>query len=148
MTKQDFLEMLRLALNGRVAPGQVIENLQFYEDYINTEIRKGKSEETVLEELGDPRLIARTIAETGKQGQHTAGEAPWEREEYQPYEQSGQTHVRRFSKVPVWAWVALVLLIIVMILGAVFSLRAALLPILVPIFVVVFLVKAFRDWFQ
>ena len=42
MNKQEFLEKLRLALNGKVAAGVVTENLKFYEDYINTEIRKGK----------------------------------------------------------------------------------------------------------
>ena len=58
MTKQEFLEKLRLALNGRVSPAQLMENLSYYEDYINTEIRKGKGEEEVLAGLGDPRLIA------------------------------------------------------------------------------------------
>ena len=48
MTKQEFLEKLRLALNGRVSPAQLMENLSYYEDYINTEIRKGKGEEEVL----------------------------------------------------------------------------------------------------
>ena len=64
MTKQEFLEKLRLALNGKVAGNVVTENLQYYEDYINTEIRKGRSEEEVLASLGDPRLIARTIITT------------------------------------------------------------------------------------
>ena len=64
MTKQEFLEKLRLALTGNVPGSVVSENLQYYEDYINTEIRKGKSEEEVLAALGDPRLIARTIITT------------------------------------------------------------------------------------
>lgn len=65
MTKQDFMERLRLALNGKVGSRQLTENLDYYNNYINTEIRKGRSEEEVLAGLGDPRLIARTIVETG-----------------------------------------------------------------------------------
>lgn len=61
MNKQDFIDRLRMALNGRVSPGLVMDNVNYYEDYINTEIRKGRTEEEVLESLGDPRLIARTI---------------------------------------------------------------------------------------
>ena len=55
MTKQEFLDRLRMSLHGKIPPGQVVENLQFYEDYINTEIRKGAAEEEVMAGLGDPR---------------------------------------------------------------------------------------------
>ena len=65
MNKQEFVDRLRMALNGRVSPGLVMDNVNYYQDYINTEIRKGRTEEEVLESLGDPRLIARTIIQTG-----------------------------------------------------------------------------------
>lgn len=64
MNKQEFVDRLRMALNGRVSPGLVMDNVNYYQDYINTEIRKGRTEEVVLESLGDPRLIARTIIQT------------------------------------------------------------------------------------
>ncbi len=64
MTRDDFLTELEDALNGSVKPALVNENLRYYEEYIETEKRKGKSEDAVLEELGDPRLIARTIIDT------------------------------------------------------------------------------------
>ena len=41
MNKQDFIDRLRMALNGRVSPGLVMDNVNYYEDYINTEIREG-----------------------------------------------------------------------------------------------------------
>ena len=63
MDKQEFVDRLRMALNGRVSPGLVMDNVNYYEDYINTEIRKGRTEEEVLESLGDPRLIARFLQE-------------------------------------------------------------------------------------
>ena len=64
MEKQEFLDKLRLALNGRVETGTVSDTIAYYEEYINTEVRKGRSEEEVMASLGDPRLIARTIIET------------------------------------------------------------------------------------
>ena len=36
MNKQDFIDRLRMALNGRVSPGLVMDNVNYYEDYINT----------------------------------------------------------------------------------------------------------------
>ena len=64
MTRDEFLSELENALNGSVKPALVNENLRYYEEYIETEKRKGNSEAAVLEELGDPRLIARTIIDT------------------------------------------------------------------------------------
>ena len=57
MTKHEFLEKLRVALSGRVTADIVTDNLHFYEDYINTEVRKGKSEEQVLSALGDRKSV-------------------------------------------------------------------------------------------
>ena len=61
MTKIEFLDTLRKALNGQVPPEIISENLTYYESYISDEMRRGRTETEVLEELGDPRLIARTI---------------------------------------------------------------------------------------
>ena len=49
MNKQEFVDRLRMALNGRVSPGLVMDNVNYYQDYINTEIRKGRTEEELLE---------------------------------------------------------------------------------------------------
>ncbi|MDE6518033.1 MAG: DUF1700 domain-containing protein, partial [Acetatifactor sp.] len=70
MNKQEFVDRLRVSLSGRISPALVEENAHYYEDYINTQIRLGESETNVLEGLGDPRLIARSIvaAESVKTG--------------------------------------------------------------------------------
>lgn len=152
MTKQEFMEKLKLSLNGKIHPGLVVDNLQYYEDYINTEIRKGTPESEVLEKLGDPRLIARTIVETSGGGLSGEAGGSWYedqeegQEEYQSYAQPDHRGLHILSKIPPWAWLLLVLLIVMLVVGAVFSLLATLLPILLPIAIVVFLVKAFRDW--
>lgn len=64
MRKEEFLQILRRALTGDVPPQVVEENIRYYDGYITEEVRKGKTEEAVIAEIGDPRLIARTIEDT------------------------------------------------------------------------------------
>ena len=64
MRKEEFLQTLRRALTGDVPPGVVEENIRYYDSYITEEVRKGRTEEEVTGEIGDPRLIARTIEDT------------------------------------------------------------------------------------
>ena len=141
MNKQEFLEKLRLALNGKVSASVVTENLKFYEDYINTEMRKGKSEEEVLNSLGDPRLIARTIVET--KGGSDSGQ---EQEAYRGYGRASGTAGNWLAKLPGWVWLVLFIILAVLVLSAVFHVIAFFAPALIVIAVVLFLVKLFRDW--
>ncbi len=68
MTKEQFLNELKQALAGEVPANVMMDSYSYYANYIDDEIRKGKSEEEVLEELGKPMLIARSIiaAQTGE----------------------------------------------------------------------------------
>lgn len=61
MTQREFLDTLKRALNGQVPPHVITENMNYYSTYIYEEIGKGRLERDILEELGDPRLLARTI---------------------------------------------------------------------------------------
>lgn len=71
MTRQEFLEELKNALNGEVSPEVLMDTYRYYSTYIDEEIQKGKSEEEVLEELGMPGLIARSII-AAQSGERTA----------------------------------------------------------------------------
>ena len=86
MTKNEFLDGLRRALNGQVPPPTVSQNLEYYRSYIATEEYKGRSEEEILEALGDPRLIARTIIDAGGQPSKSAGDGYDPYNGYQQYE--------------------------------------------------------------
>lgn len=149
MTKQEFISRLRAALSGKLSPGLVEDHINYYEDYINTEIRKGRTEEEVLASLGDPRLIARTILETNGRGQNAGGQSMdtegFFREYREPYTEEGRREKRVF-RFPVWAWILLVILVLAVAAGLAFSLLAFLAPVILPILLVVFLVKLFRDW--
>ncbi len=150
MSRQEFIDRLRAALNSSLAPSIVTEHIKYYEDYIRSEIQKGKSEETVLASLGDPRLIARTIIQT-----NTTEDGGYRESNYQNGSGAGgyQQTVRREAgevsrqfQIPGWVWFLVVILILVVILSVVMSVLSFLAPILIPIVVVIFLVKLFRDW--
>lgn len=68
MSKREFLAKLREYLSYEL-PEQLVRNeVQYYSDYIDSETAGGKSAETVVDELGDPQLIARTVIDAKKSG--------------------------------------------------------------------------------
>lgn len=61
MTKKDFITKLRRTLAGKLDSAKIAEHASYYEEYIEIQVRKGKEEWQVTEELGDPALLARSI---------------------------------------------------------------------------------------
>lgn len=61
MSKEEFLRILRIKISGSMAPQEVESQIDYYSAYIDGEIMKGKTEAEVIEELGDPTLIAKTL---------------------------------------------------------------------------------------
>lgn len=157
MNKQDFLGKLRNALNGRIAVPQVEDTINYYEDYINVEMRKGKSEEEVLKSLGDPRLIARTIVQTngtadgghdtpnGSYRESRYHESSYQGEQYQDA-YNGYRGTRRSFRIPGWLLAITVILIVFFVISIIFSVLSFLAPVLIVLAAVLFLVKLFRDW--
>ena len=116
MRKDEFLQTLRRALNGNVPPRVVEENVRYYDGYISDEVRKGRSEEEVIEEIGDPRLIARTIIDSSE----AAGDVPEQGSGY--YENQGSGYGQqetgssgsfRYFNLNKWYWKLLLLVIVV-----------------------------------
>ena len=64
MTKQEFLKALGEKLSEDLPAAEVLRQIQYYEGYIDAETSRGRDEESILEELGDPILIARNVSES------------------------------------------------------------------------------------
>ncbi len=62
MDKNEFLSQLRQSLSGEVSADVIEQNIRYYDQYIPS----GEEADSVLGELGDPRLIAKTIIESEK----------------------------------------------------------------------------------
>ena len=66
MTKQEFMTELQRALNGRMGSAKAMPHVSYYQEYIEIEMRKGRTEAEVLEELGSPRLLAKSIGDVNE----------------------------------------------------------------------------------
>lgn len=157
MSREDFLQGLERALEGSIPAPMVREQLRYYEGYIRTELERGRSEQDIMEELGDPRLIARTILDTtpgaaeGAYEDAGSGYAPYQsREEGQQSQErrSGRIHVYDLSK---WYWkligiivAACVLMLVFTIVAGLFSLFISLLPVIAAVALVMWIVGGFR----
>jgi uncharacterized membrane protein len=64
MDKKEFIDILRQSLIGEVSPEVIEENVRYYDQYINSRVTGEEAQ--LFAELGDPRLIAKTIIETEK----------------------------------------------------------------------------------
>ncbi len=61
MTRAEFLDELRETLGGKMTDSEIQSNIAYYNSYINDEMNNGKTEAEVLEELGSPFAIAKTL---------------------------------------------------------------------------------------
>lgn len=68
MKKYEFLKKLREILSAELPWRLVEKNIDYYKSYIEEEVKSGKSEKEVLDELGDPMLIARSIIDAAQSG--------------------------------------------------------------------------------
>lgn len=71
MTKKEFLSQLQDSLEGNIPKNEIANNLQYYNDYFS---QSEKTEREVCEELGEPRLIARSIIDAFLAGKGSQAE--------------------------------------------------------------------------
>ena len=142
MTKTEFLDILKESLSGKISASLLQENMAYYNEYIDSQIRMGKSEQAVMESLGDPRLIARTIVQTN--GVENVEDASYK--EQSSYSDAEPTRALKVRTIPGWLWTIIAIVIIGCVISLIFSVVSFLLPFLLPILVIMFFVKLFRDW--
>ena len=61
MSKEKFLEILSRSLEGEVEQKVIDENIKYYNNYISSKSKK--EEKKIIEKLGEPTHIAKTIIE-------------------------------------------------------------------------------------
>ena len=146
MTKREFLDKMREALSNDLAEPAVRENIEYYDVYMTDELERGRSEEELVEEMGDPWMIARTIIDISE---------PEDMKLNYVYEEEGQSYNGRqdsyagqtgFFVRGGWKLVVAllgfigVLLALVAVVGGIISLVA---PILVPVLIIMFVIRLF-----
>ncbi len=56
MKKQEFLNILQESLEGEVKPGIIADNIAYYNQFIQAEMDKGRSVDSVMDELGRSQI--------------------------------------------------------------------------------------------
>lgn len=144
MGKNEFLDSLRRALTAGVGAAEAMEHIRYYEEYFASEEAKGRSEEEILEMLGDPRLLARTIVEA----EDREGASQGRQETFVPDEdETAGTRVHEY-RLPGWLMglgiLLLVLLVVLLVVGIVTSILSLLLPVIIPVALVLLIIRVFQ----
>lgn len=127
MNKKEFLDLLGQSLSGEVDNNILEQSIKFYNEYISSQ--SNKSEQEVIEEIGDPRLIAKTIIETENTSARVAGNRYYydnhsNRSNYNDY--AGNADNRRdtgYNKVYHVKWYHMVAIVLVLLFVFTFIVR-------------------------
>ncbi|MGN1140973.1 MAG: DUF1700 domain-containing protein [Oliverpabstia sp.] len=150
MSKAEFLHALQGRLAEILPREKVEEHVRYYESYIIEETRQGKTEEEVLEELGDPLLIAKTIMDTSEEDsqqqvfyEETAGDTG--NEERWEDRDPRIRHYELQTKGGCLLAAIIIVVVIALILWLVGSVISFLLPVLIPLVIILLVVAYFKQ---
>ncbi len=136
MRQEEFLKIFQEALTGKVSDRIIQENINYYRVYINGEVTRGKTEEEVLQALGDPRLLAKTIEESNKfangDESYTSENDGWSFQGNRARQdsQSQSTNVRKKFKMQGWLTLIITAVILIMVVSLVFSVISFFAPVI------------------
>lgn len=145
MKKQEFLNILQESLEGEVKPGIIADNIAYYNQYIQAEVDRGRSIDSVMDELGDPRLIAKTIISTPQEQQRYAGAGnsyttdSTRDQDSQPNRYMGKFH--QISKAKLYGGLIVTALILFFVLFFVFKIFSLFLPVILVGLIISFVIK-------
>ena len=144
MMKEKIKKKLQHELSSELDPNKVQENIRYYAQYIQEEINKGKTESEVLEMLGDPWVLSKTIIDA-QDGTDEEVVYEAQRYEYRNREQelndNPKTKVFMVSRWRVILTLLGVLLLIFAVLSLITGLIGLLLPVIIPILIVVLIIR-------
>ena len=140
MDKRSFIEQLRRSLAEIDDYGFVNDTISYYENYIDNAVRSGKSEAEVMKELGDARLIAKSIIasrERDGESEYTSSRIYEDRAGDNGYHRGKDRIVFQFRdkvfRLPAWLVKIVTFAVLLLVCLAVFSFIGWLLPLLIRI---------------
>lgn len=156
MNRYDFLKQLEEQLRGSVSNQELRDSIQYYREYIEEEIRKGKTEEEVLAFLGTPNGIAKSIIDAkrsaegnpyedsfyGRENRTSYGYDSYEPEDYDS--RQGNAPNMKVFQLDGWKGklvLAGIFFVLFLILVLLFKVAAFLLPFALPFLLILCLVK-------
>ena len=147
MDKQEFINSLRRELSGMADYEYVNDTINYYENYIESEVRMGTPESEVLENLGDPRLIAKSIRASKNATGSTTQDRSFENEAVNENSSTGLTLLGKFLNLPVWVQRASIGVGVIAVFALVISLLSWMFPVLLVGGIAYLFYRFFRDNF-
>ena len=137
MTKYEFLKELREALEGQVPMSEIEDSISYYRDYFSRQEADGRSEQEILEELGSPRLIAKSIIET------KGGEQIYYEDTYveQVNEEEGSPKVFVFDSFLTKIGCLAAVIIVIILIGSMFAVALRFIGPIIMILLLIYLIK-------
>lgn len=142
MNRKGFLNELEKALEHKMSDTEIKEQLQFYSNYIKTEVSVGRNEMEVIEELGDPWGLAKNL---GYGHQETYVDEETIQEKVHSTNEQGPKIYTTNSKWVLWGIFLLVLFVLFAVLSFVSAIFKIFAPILLPLLFISFLFRIFRN---
>ncbi len=149
MSRSEFMDTLHRALAGNLTSSTVNENMRYYEEYFDTQLRSGRSEEEIIASLGDPRLLAKTITQASKSQARSYSGQEYEEIYEDGSQENGQNSGReggrpRIYRMPGWLLLVLVVLLALAAISIISSVVSMLLPIIIPFVCVAVIIRMLR----
>lgn len=164
MRQEEFLNCFQNALAGKVSDRIIQENVNYYRNYINEQIRMGRTEDEVMQTLGDPRLRAKTVEESSnfvrKENEQTSyfsgnnNRGTWNgpqggsyRQEA-AYTQDEDNEQHKVMQIPGWLMAIVGILVLALIVMVVFSVISAIAPFILVIVGAGLVISLVKNWIR
>lgn len=144
MYRAEFLDILRTQLSGQMHEGKIAAHLRYYEDYIQSKVRNGIPEEEVIAQLGDPRLIAKTLLDTDTGEEVYEESRSYSESDTGDYGNQEEKNWKKKLNLSTWYGKLIVLAAAAVIIFLLISVLAAVLPFLIVLAVILYLISRWR----
>lgn len=140
MNRREFINGLREALELKMNKKEIEAQVEYYTEYIKSEVKSGRNESQVVEELGDPWAIAKNLGYDSDTVYEEVNRA--DSEAFTGH--TGNKVYTTNSKWVVWGILFVIMAIIFVIFSFTMSMLTFLSPVLLPMFLVMFIIRIFR----
>ena len=124
-------------MEGQVPVNEIEDSVLYYRDYFSRQEAAGRTEQEILEELGSPRLIAKSIIET-KGGEQIYYEDTYEE---QVNEEEGSPRVFVFDSFLTKIGCLAAVIIVIMLIGSIFVVALRFIGPVILILLLIYLIK-------
>lgn len=144
MYRTEFLDILKTQLSGQMHEGKIGAHLRYYEDYIQSKVRAGTPEDEVIAQLGDPRLIAKTLLDTDTGEEVYEESRSYSESDTGDYEKQEEKNWKKKLNLSTWYGKLIVIAAAAAIIFLLISVLAAVFPFLIVLAVVLYLISRWR----